>query len=85
MEQDMERLLMKNEKRLIEPCEICEMYIKGERCEHTYCPVAKMKAENKRLKEENKRLKEENQKLRIEMSYMSIPGAIGDRHEMGCW
>lgn len=69
---------MATEKRLIEPCEICEMYIKGERCEHTYCPVAKMKAENKRLKEEN-------QKLRIEMSYMSKPGTIGDSHEMGCW
>ena len=69
---------MANEKRLIEPCEICEMYIKGERCEHTYCPVAKMKAENKRLNEENR-------KLRIEVSYMSRPGTIGDSHEMGCW
>ena len=69
---------MATEKRLIEPCEICEMYIKGERCEHTYCPVAKMKAENKRLKEEN-------QKLRNEMSYMSRPGTIGDSHERGCW
>jgi hypothetical protein len=70
--------VMATEKRLIEPCEICEMYIKGERCEHTYCPVAKMKAENNRLKEENR-------KLRNEMSYMSRPNTIGDRHEMGCW
>ena len=69
---------MATEKRLYEPCEICEMYIRGERCEHTYCPVAKMKAENKRLKEENS-------KLRLEMSYMIKPGTIGDSHEMGCW
>lgn len=69
---------MANEKRTIEPCEICEMYIKGERCEHTYCPVSKMKAENKKLREEN-------QKLRLEMSYMRSPNSIGDCHEMGCW
>lgn len=69
---------MANEKRLIEPCEICEMYVKGETCEQTNCPVAKLKAENERLKDENR-------KLRNEMSYMSNHNTIGDRHEMGCW
>jgi hypothetical protein len=69
---------MANEKRLIEPCEICEMYVKGETCEQTNCPVAKLKAENERIKDENR-------KLRNEMSYMSNPNTIGDRHEMGCW
>lgn len=69
---------MANEKRLIEPCEICEMYVKGENCEQTNCPVAKLKAENERLNDENR-------KLRNEMSYMINPNAIGDRHEMGCW
>ena len=33
-----------------EPCAICEDYIKGIKCENDKCPVAKMKAENKRLK-----------------------------------
>lgn len=69
---------MANEKRLIEPCEICELYVKGETCEQANCPVAKLKAENERLKDENR-------KLRNEMSYMSSPNTIGDRHEMGCW
>ena len=64
--------------KYIEPCEICEGYIKGVPCEHTNCPVAKMKAENKALKNEI-------QKLKHEMSYMSSPNTIGDSHEMGCW
>ena len=69
---------MATEKRLIDPCEICEMYVKGETCEQTNCPVKKLKAENNRLKDENR-------KLQNEMSYMRRPDTIGDRHEMGCW
>lgn len=37
-----------------------------------------------RLKAENAALREEIQKLRLEMSYMSQPNTIGDKHDMGC-
>lgn len=33
-----------------EPCSICELYICGYECHNDKCPVAKMKAEVKRLK-----------------------------------
>lgn len=33
----------------------------------------------------NLALKEEIKKLRLDMSYMTSPNTIGDRHEMGCW
>ena len=36
-------------------------------------------------KAEIERLEEEKRKLKNEMSYMSSPNTIGDRHEMGCW
>lgn len=62
----------------VEPCVICEGYMKGVSCENENCPVWKIKAENKALKEEVS-------KLRLEMSYMHNPNTIGDRHEMGCW
>lgn len=45
-------------------------------CENDKCPVAKMKAENKRLK---KRV----DALKLELSYRPNPFAVGDRHEMG--
>lgn len=35
-------------------------------------------------KEEIERLEAEKRKLKNEMSYMSSPNTIGDRHEMGC-
>lgn len=62
----------------IEPCEICEDFIKGVICNQVKCPVAQMKAENKKLKEENR-------KLKLEMSYMVKPNTIGETHEMGAW
>lgn len=37
------------------------------------------------LKAEVEGLKAENKKLKRDMSYMSSPNTIGDRHEMGCW
>ena len=39
----------------------------------------------KELQSENESLKEAIKELRREMSYMSSPNTIGDRHEMGCW
>lgn len=36
-------------------------------------------------KAEIERLEAEKRKLKNEMSYMSSPNTIGDRHEMGCW
>jgi chromosome segregation ATPase len=39
----------------------------------------------KTAKAENKELKAKIDKLKLEMSYMSSPNTIGDRHEMGCW
>lgn len=36
-------------------------------------------------KAEIERLEAEKRKLKTEMSYMSSPNTIGDRHEMGCW
>ena len=38
-----------------------------------------------RLQAENDGLKAKIDKLKLEMSYMSSPNTIGDRHEMGCW
>ena len=38
-----------------------------------------------KLRAENEMLKEALKDLRREMSYMSSPNTIGDRHEMGCW
>ena len=38
-----------------------------------------------RQKAEIERLQAEVKKLKNEMSYMSSPNTIGDRHEMGCW
>ena len=37
------------------------------------------------LRAEVERLQTENKKLKRDMSYMSSPNTIGDRHEMGCW
>lgn len=64
--------------KYIEPCEICEEYIKGVICDKDKCPVAKVKAENARLRKEISNLK-------LEMSYMKSPNRIWDAHEMGCW
>lgn len=72
----------------IEPCKICEEYIKGVICDKDKCHVAKMKAENealKKMKAENEDLKKEISRLRLEMSHMKSPNTIGDRHEMGAW
>lgn len=78
--------------KYIDPCEVCEEYIKGAICDNDKCPVEKMKAENEALKKENSRMKAENEalkkeisRLRLEMSYMKSPNKIGDRHEMGAW
>jgi hypothetical protein len=60
---------MANEKRLIQPCEICEMYVKGETCEQTNCPVAKLKAENERLKVDNAKLDTELKLLKQELQH----------------
>ena len=38
-----------------------------------------------RQKAEIESLKEALKDLKREMSYMSSPNTIGDRHEMGCW
>lgn len=38
-----------------------------------------------RQKTEIERLQAEIKKLKRDMSYMSNPNTIGDRHEMGCW
>ena len=39
----------------------------------------------KRQKAEIESLKEALKDLKRNMSYMSNPNTIGDRHEMGCW
>ena len=40
-----------------EPCSICELYVKGEKCEQeSGCPVGMMKKENRSLKNRNTRL-----------------------------
>ena len=44
-----------------------------------------LKDEVCKLRTENEMLKEALKDLRREMSYMSSPNTIGDRHEMGCW
>jgi FtsZ-binding cell division protein ZapB len=41
--------------------------------------------QNEKLKAENESLKEAIKDLRHEMSYMTSPNTIGDRHEMGAW
>ena len=66
------------------PCIICEKYIKGRKCEKVECPVAIMKAENKKLKDEKRKLKKELEELKFNLSWGRKP-CIGDRHEMGCW
>lgn len=38
-----------------------------------------------RQKTEIESLQAEIKKLKRDMSYMSNPNTIGDRHEMGCW
>ena len=38
-----------------------------------------------RQKTEIERLQAETKKLKRDISYMSNPNTIGDRHEMGCW
>lgn len=47
--------------------------------------INRQKAEIKELVGKIDRLKEENKKLKNEMSYMTSPNRIGDRHEMGGW
>ena len=47
------------------------------------CESYKMHYDNARA--ENESLKEALKDLKKEMSYMSSPNTIGDRHEMGCW
>lgn len=40
-----------------DPCSICELYAKGEKCEQeSSCPVGLMKKENRNLKNRNTRL-----------------------------
>lgn len=63
----------------LNPCVICEEYMKGVMCRKQMCPVALMKAENKRLKEEIS-------KLKWEMSYMVAPNSRdANMSEMGAW
>lgn len=72
-----------------ESCEDCPFY------DYTDCDkrlkekfhslINRQKTEIKELVGKIDRLKEENKKLKNEMSYMSSPNRIGDRHEMGCW
>lgn len=69
----------------LEPCEICENFIKGAKCSMDMCPVGLMKTENAKLKKEVAKLKKEIADLENAMSYMKSPNAIGDCHEMGCW
>lgn len=38
-----------------------------------------------RQQAEIERLQKTIDKLKLDMSYMSSPNAIGDKHEMGCW
>lgn len=59
-----------------EVCLMCEAYMSDTKCDNDECPVAKVFAENKRLKERIST-------LTGQMSYMSDPLTIGDRHEMG--
>lgn len=47
-------------------------------CDRTIDLINRQQAEIERLTTEIKKLKRE-------MSYMSSPNTIGDRHEMGCW
>lgn len=70
---------------LIEPCEICENFIKGVKCSLDMCPVGLMKAENMAMKKEVINLKKKIAELENAMSYMTSPNTIGDCHEMGCW
>ncbi len=47
--------------------------------------ISKLESIINRLQAENDGLKAKIDKLKLEMSYMSSPNTIGDRHEMGCW
>lgn len=70
---------------LIEPCEICENFIKGVKCSNDMCPVGLMKIENRTLKNEVAKLEKKISELKNEISYMTSPNIIGDCHEMGSW
>lgn len=50
-----------------EPCSICEEYFEGVACTKDQCPVAKTKAEIKRLTVENSKLAETNNALNYQI------------------
>ena len=41
---------------MTEPCEICELWMRGVECENESCPIAVMKRENAELKAKVSRL-----------------------------
>lgn len=69
-----------------ELCNMCNEYSTDTKCEmESDCKLLKIVEENKSLKDECKQLKKQISDFKIQMSYMTDPNAIGDRHEMGCW
>ena len=85
-----ERIATEENKNKI--CEMCEEYSKDTPCENWMdktCPVQQLfsrlwEYESSGLSpDEVKGQKRELQKAHLEMSYMTSPNCIGDRHEMG--